>query len=178
LLGVEAISLALPTTQGVTLAQLVADNALTDPPAHTSIVLPEDSTGKAAGAIGYLHANCGMPCHSVRGLGVDTQLLLRLRAEQFWPTPSTDVDAGMDLVPLDVTQTDAYRVSINTPPTTASVAQQFPGAYRITPGAHDQSLLWLLPHRRGNYQMPPLVSHKIDEVGTQRIADWIDALAP
>jgi len=26
--------------------------------------------------------------------------------------------------------------------------------------------------------MPPLVSHKIDDVGTQKLADWIDALPP
>jgi len=26
--------------------------------------------------------------------------------------------------------------------------------------------------------MPPLVSHKIDEPGTQALADWMDALAP
>jgi hypothetical protein len=38
-------------------------------------------------------------------------------------------------------------------------------------------LVWLLSHRRGDYQMPPLVSHQIDEVGTQQLADWIDSLS-
>jgi hypothetical protein len=177
LLGVEAVALALPTARGVTLASLVADGLLSDPPDHTMIALPEDATGKAAAALGYLHANCGMPCHSSRGLGDETNLLLRLRADEFWPP--ADEDAGSAATgPAEVTTTDAWVASIDKEPTTASVAQRFPGAYRITPGFHDRSLLWLLSHRRGEYQMPPLVSHRIDEAGTQSIADWIDALPP
>ena len=75
-------------------------------------------------------------------------------------------------------------VSTHTPrdvdeaPTTASVAQQFPSANRITPGHHDQSLVWLLSHRRGTYQTPPLVSHVVDDGGTQKLSYWIDALMP
>jgi hypothetical protein len=26
--------------------------------------------------------------------------------------------------------------------------------------------------------MPPLVSHVVDDVGTQKLSDWIDALTP
>jgi hypothetical protein len=164
LLGVEAVALALPTAKGVTLASLVAAGSLSHPPANTSITLPEDSTGKAGAALGYLHANCGMPCHSTRGLGHETELILRLRASEFWPAA------------VPVAMTDTYKATLKQDPTTASVAQQFPGAYRVTPGAHDQSLVWLLSHTRGNYQMPPLVSHRVDDVGTQTLADWIDAL--
>jgi hypothetical protein len=178
LLGVEAVALALPDAKGVTLASLAASGALSAPPDKTSITLPEDSTGKAAFALGYLHANCGMPCHSGRGLGEETQLLLRLRADQFWPSASAQDDAGADDGTASVATSDAYVAGINIKPTTASVAQKFPGALRITPGSHDKSLLWLLSHRRGNYQMPPLVSHKVDVVGTQKLADWIDALKP
>jgi hypothetical protein len=175
-LGIEAIALALPDAQGMTLAKMVANNWLSNPPERTSITLPEDATGKAGFAIGYLHANCGIPCHSGRGLGDETNLLLRLRADEFWP--SADADAGTDAPDgtVDVTSTDVYMHAVGQKPTTASVLQKFPGALRITPGAHDKSLLWLLPHRRGEYQMPPLVSHKIDEQGTQKLADWIDAL--
>jgi len=179
LLGIEAIELGLPTAKGVTLASLVAANQLSAPPATTSIELPEDSTGKAAAALGYLHANCGMPCHSARGLGHATELLLRLRADEFWPASSNaDSDAGQsgDSTFTDVTKTDPYHVTVNEKPTTASVAAKFPDALRITPGSHDKSLVWLLSHRRGEYQMPPLVSHQIDELGTQKLADWIDAL--
>jgi hypothetical protein len=189
LLGVEAVALALPSAQGVTLASLAAKGALSHPPARTSITLPEDSTGKAAAALGYLHANCGMPCHSTRGLGDETQLILRLRADEFWPSDPTDggadagadaaTDAGSDArvpVPTPVALTDIYRATVEQQPTTASVAQAFPNAVRIRRGSHEMSLVWQLAHRRGNYQMPPLVSHRIDEVGTQKLADWIDAL--
>jgi hypothetical protein len=164
LLGVEAVSLALPTAVGVTLESLRDGGFLSDPPDTLGVSLPEDDTGKAAAALGYLHVNCGMPCHSSRGLGEETQLILRMRADQLWPEP----------VPVE--QTDAYMATIRQMPTTASVHQEFPDALRITPGNHDQSLLWLLSHRRGDYQMPPLVSHRVDDVGTQKLSDWIDAL--
>jgi hypothetical protein len=164
LLGVEAVSLGLPTSEGVTLTTLAAAGMLSDPPAQLTITLPEDETGKAAAALGYLHVNCGMPCHSSRGLGEETQLILRLRADQIWP------------VVTSVDMTDAYLATVGKDSTTASVAQEFPDAHRITRGNHAQSLLWLLSHRRGDYQMPPLVSHKVDDAGTQQLSDWIDAL--
>jgi hypothetical protein len=176
LLGVEAVALALPTATGVTVKSLVAAGSLSHPPRTTSITLPEDATGKAAAALGYLHANCGMPCHSARGLGEETQLVLRIRADEIWPPEALGGDAGASSGPVTVAATDIFLATVKKAPTTASVAQQFPGAARITPGSHDASLIWLLAHRRGNYQMPPLVSHRIDDVGTQKLADWIDAL--
>ena len=171
LLGVEAVALALPTAQGLTLTKLAAAGSLSRPPQQTSITLPEDATGKAGVALGYLHANCGMPCHSSRGLGHETELVMRLRADEFWSA------SGTLNLPL-VTATQTYIATIKQDPTTASVAQKFPGELRIVPGAHDKSLVWQLAHTRGEYQMPPIVSHKIDDVGTQALADWIDALAP
>lgn len=163
LLGVEAVALALPDAQGATLTALAQSGRLSNPPAATALALPDDGTGKAAAAIGYLHANCGMACHSTRGLGEETKLTMRVRApELFAQTP--------------VAMLDSYRATIDQAPTTAAIAQQFPGAMRITPGDHMQSLVWLVAHLRGNYQMPPLVSHAIDEDGTSKIAAWIDAL--
>jgi hypothetical protein len=153
----------------MTLEALVSAGMLSDPPQQTTISLPEDDSGKAAAALGFLHANCGMACHSTRGLGDETQLVLRLRADEFW------TDKGKTRAET-VDQTDAYTASMNVDPTTASVASAFPGAKRITPGDHDQSLLYLLPHRRDKYQMPPLVSHKVDEPDSQALANWIDAL--
>jgi hypothetical protein len=169
LLGIEAVALALPTAQGVTLASLAKSNALSHVPAQTSIALPEDSTGKAGWALGYLHANCGMPCHSGRGLGEETALLMRLRADEFWSADGKSVNTP-------VAMTDTYVATYKKDPTTASVAQAYPGALRITPGAHDKSVVWLLAHNRGKYQMPPLVSHKIDDAAMQKLGDWIDAL--
>jgi hypothetical protein len=171
-LGIEALALALPTAEGTTLADLVARGALSSPPAQTSVELPEDPSGKAAQALGYLHANCGMPCHSTRGIGEETQLVLRLRAAEVWP----DATSGRGAVP--VSMTDTFRSTVFQPPKTAAVAQQFPSAQRITPGAHDQSLVWIVSHLRGNYQMPPLVSHRVDETAMQQVADWIDTMPP
>ena len=169
LLGVEAIALALPQTQGLPLSELVNRGLVSPPPPTTTIALPEDATGKAADAIGYLHMNCGVSCHSNRGLGNDTGLLMRLRADEIWPlTPGTPSATAQ--------QTDIYAKSVNSAPTTGAVADHFPGTVRISPGSRDSSLIWLLPHRRDQYQMPPLVSHVVDEAGTKMIADWIDAL--
>lgn len=180
ILGVEAVALALPQAKGATLAVLAEKGLLSDPPSTRTIQLPEDSTGKAAEALGYLHANCGMPCHSTRGLGEETHLVLRLQASEFWPDGSWNADAGTGhdpaSFPLPATMTDAYKAMIKQRPTTGAVAQAFPGAYRVTPGAHDQSLVWMISHIRGKYQMPPLVSHLVDDEGMQKLADWIDAL--
>ena len=64
-------------------------------------------------------------------------------------------------------------------PWPSTVAFLAVGTSRITPGDHTKSLVWLVAHLRdGLYQMPPLVSHKIDDDGTQMLADWIDALPP
>ncbi|HVW24935.1 MAG TPA: hypothetical protein VHC69_06165 [Polyangiaceae bacterium] len=172
LLGLEAVALSLPTAVGVTLGDLAKGNSLSNRPVQTSATLPEDTTGKAGAALGYLHANCGMPCHSARGLGDETKLVLRIRASELLPV------AGSAPTGTDARATDAYKATVGMPPTTASVAQQFPGDDRVTPGHHEQSLVWQLPHRRDKYQMPPLVSHVVDDVGTQKIADWIDALTP
>jgi hypothetical protein len=169
LLGIEAIALAHPKAQGLPLSELVSRGLLTSPPPTTTVTFPEDATGKAAEAIAYLHMNCGVSCHSARGLGNDTGLLMRLRADEIWPLVS-------GVAPSSAQQTDIFSKSLNSVPTTGAVAQHFPGTVRIAPGAHDKSLLWLLSHRRELYQMPPLVSHVIDEVGTKALADWIDAL--
>ncbi|MDB4988719.1 MAG: hypothetical protein JWN04_3897 [Myxococcaceae bacterium] len=180
LLGVEAVSLGLPTAEGATLTELAAAGALSHPPTRTSVQLPEDSTGKAAAALGYLHVNCGMPCHSTRGLGDETLLIMRLRADELWGASSdagvasSPGDAGPGAVPVELT--DTYRATVNQAPTTLSVEQKFPGSHRVVPGSHEKSLVWQLAHVRGNYQMPPLVSHRIDDAGTQALADWIDAL--
>ncbi len=170
LLGVEAVALALPSAKGQTLERLVAKGLLSNPPSQTSISLPEDDSGVAAAALSFVHSNCGMACHSTRGLGEETQLVLRLRADEFWSADGSAAPAEV------VTNTDPYKAAVNVDPTTASVVQAFPGAKRITPGQHDQSLLWLLSHRRDQYQMPPLVSHVIDEADSLALANWIDSL--
>jgi hypothetical protein len=168
LLGIEAVSLALPAAEGVTLAGLAAAGSLSAPPAKTTIALPEDGTGKAAAALSYLHMNCGTACHSTRGLSGFTQLHTRLHAEELWPP------AGAP--PGTVETSDAYTTGLNQDVILATYSQAFPDTKLITPGSHEKSLTWLVAHLRGEHQMPPIVSHQIDEAGTQKLADWIDAL--
>ncbi|MCA9488384.1 MAG: hypothetical protein KC621_00630 [Myxococcales bacterium] len=169
LLGVEAIALALPGARGHTLTDFVADGLLSDPPVDTTLSLPEDDSGHAAEALGFLHANCGMPCHSTRGLGDETQLVMRLRADELWD------DTGHRRS-ITVPDLDTYLATVDVSPTTATVAQEWPDALRVTPGDHEQSLVWLLSNLRGDYQMPPLASHVIDDVDNAELAAWIDGL--
>ena len=168
LLGLEAVALALPSARGLTLERLASEGALSQPPSPLSITLPEDSTGLAGAALGYLHANCGMPCHSSRGLGHETELLMRLRADEYWTSSGA--------VTPSAPSTESYRATVNQPAITGAVTSKFPDTLRITAGQHERSLVWLLGHRRGEYQMPPLVSHRIDEQAMQALGAWIDAL--
>lgn len=169
LLGVEAVALALESARGLTLEALAQAGALSAPPAALHIALPEDDSGRAGAALGYLHANCGMPCHSSRGLGHETELLMRLRADELWTPNGTAAS-------LRAADTESQRAMVGQPAVTGAVTSAFPGALRVTPGQPEQSLVWLLSHRRGDYQMPPLVSHKVDEDGTRQLAAWIDSL--
>jgi hypothetical protein len=168
-LGIEAVALGLPTAEGHTLADFAADGLLSDPPVDTSVSLPEDASGHAAASLGFLHANCGMSCHSTRGLGDETQLVMRLRAGELWD------DAGRRRA-LTVPDTDTYQATVGVAATTASVVSAYPDTLRITPGDHTQSLVWLLSDLRGTYQMPPLASHQVDEVDNAELAAWIDGL--
>jgi transposase len=170
-LGVEAVALALPSAEGETLTDLAADGRLSDPPADKTVSLPEDATGHAGAALGFLHANCGMACHSTRGLGDETQLVMRLGAGELWDETGHRRD-------LAVPDTDTWLATVGVAPTTALVAQQYPGALRITPGDHEMSVVWQLSNLRGTYQMPPLASHVVDEADNAELAAWIDGLPP
>jgi hypothetical protein len=168
LLGIEAIALGLAEAQGITLDSLAKSGQLSNPPPTTTITIPEDMTGKAAPALGYMHINCGVACHSARGVSGFTQLHTRLRADEFWPA------AGAPLGTVETT--DAYQTGINQNVILATYAQAFPNTKLITPSVHETSLAWVVAHLRGEHQMPPIASHVIDEVGTQKLADWIDSL--
>jgi hypothetical protein len=168
LLGVEAIALGLPDAEGLTLEGLATRGLLTADPPSLHVTLPEDETGLAATALGYLHVNCGMACHSTRGLSGFTQLHTRLRAEEIWPS-----DGG---APASVETTDTYVTGVGAEVILGTYAQAFPGARLIEPGAHEQSVAWLAAHLRGEHQMPPIATRAVDEEGTAALAAWIDAL--
>lgn len=170
LLGVEAVALAQPSAKGVTLASLVADKRLSAPPSATTIVIPEDATGKAAGALGYLHMNCGVSCHvNVSYVeGSESGLFTRLSATQLLKggTAVKDVDAYKSAVGVPATHRQHY-----------TYVQQ--GYSVIAPGNSGKSLVVaLMAVRDGKEQMPTLGSHVADDQGLALVKGWIDALPP
>lgn len=164
-LGFELVSLALPGATGMTLARLIADDRLTDPPAETDYAIGDDGTGKAAAALGWLHVNCGVSCHnrSSTAEAYKTDMYLRL--------PADGIDgrspAGFDLLT-----------------TTVGVASRTPrwlGRQRITPGSPETSLLYELMAMRDpanpKDQMPPIASRVVDDEGVLLVGDWIRAMS-
>lgn len=170
LLGVEAVSLGLPGATGLTLATLANEGLLSVPPPATTITLPGDARAQAA--LGYLHINCGVPCHSPnsRGTSSFTGLLMRLSAKALL--------AG----PVNVADTDTYKTTIGSDGGVPFVTTQyldddrFVGHLRVTPKNPDKSLVWSVVSLRGPGQMPPIVSHEIDQKGAQLLRDWIGGL--
>ena len=167
LMGVEAIALALPTASGVTLDWLAKNGKLKVAPTNTTATLPEDSTGKAALALGSLHIGCGVSCHNENQNSA-------ANASGFWARlPAADVLAGTAVV----SSLDTYTTTVNITPGTApysSYANQ--GYKRILPGNSAMSLLVVVTNERTQGQMPPIVTHVVDTTSVQELTDWIDAL--
>jgi len=179
LLGVEAIALALPTATGVTLATLKADGRLSAPPAYSTLSLPDDAPGKAAPALGWLHVNCGVTCHngSTFAEAAYSKLFMRLSAKGYL------ADGGTPLV----TQTDTYKTAAadgGVPIGDSGTYQSYrvAGYKRITPGDAAHSLVPALAASRVTdggsrfQQMPPLVTHTVDDAGLDAVRAWIGVL--
>lgn len=167
LMGIETIALALPTAQGVTLDWLAKNNKLTSVPSATTATLPNDSTGYAAAALGVMHIDCGVSCHSrnPNGYANSTGLYMRL--------PAAQVLAGG----VVVTNLDTYTTSANVTPTLPqyqTYAQQ--GYKRLAPGSSATSLIPTVANIRGAGQMPPIATHVVDTAGVTALTTWIDAL--
>ncbi len=165
LLGFEAVNLALPTAEGLTLERLALEGVLTRPPARTKFDLPEDATKFAAPALGYLHSNCGT-CHShIEGAPAGfSGLDVRLYASRLL--------AG---VGPKVAELEAYRTTVGVE---MSVFKKGP-LLRIKSGDPVESGVVFLSARRtgeaGNDQMPPFASHEVDTAGVKLLSDWIKA---
>jgi hypothetical protein len=170
LVGFDLIGLGAPGAQGITLADLVAQNRLTQAPPATTIAIPEDATGKAAHALGYLHVNCGATCHNAN-INADayvTMLYMKLLAGQMYP----DGGAGQ------VNQLDTYTTAVN------KTGTLMPGGMpymRIAPHDAAHSLVPLMalvrdPDAGDFLPMPPLVSHQPDTAGLAPVQAWINAL--
>lgn len=170
LLGLDAVSLALPSAQGVTLAGLVADGTLTAPPAKTTATLPEDGTGKAAAAIQWLHANCAS-CHNDSPLAGAAAIELRLALK-----PSELLGA----VPTPVADLSLFKTSYCTT-SRYSPADGGTPLRNVVGGDRAQSAAYVRANLReptGIAQMPPIATHIIDTTGVALLGAWIDALPP
>jgi len=169
-IGFVLLGVGVAGAQGVTLTDLVAKSLLTRPPPATSITIPEDSTGKAAAALGYMHVNCGSTCHNanVNADAYVTQLYMKILASQLYP------DAGA----ATVTSLDAYTTAVNVPATLEPSGAQY---MRIAPGDAGASLVPLMalaraPEAGAFIPMPPIVSHVSDTAGVAQVQGWINGL--
>jgi hypothetical protein len=168
LLGFDAISLGASGAAGITLATLAAQGWLTTAP-PASLVIPEDSTGNARAALGWLHANCGEACHNPNGgaLAHGTGLFLKISAAQ--------IIAGGGATRVE--DLAAYVTSVNVIPTMQPFSQQ--GYFRIRPGDVSKSLIPTLDGARNNPnipQMPPIVSHMVVTNGLNLVTTWITSM--
>jgi hypothetical protein len=174
LLGVEPVNLGLVGAQGITLASLVADQRLTAPPASTTVAFPEDTTGKAAAALGWLHVSCG-PCHN-RSKDASAQNS-NVRFLSYMS------DLAPDAGPAQVSTLDAFTTTVDHP--TSIDIPDGGGAtyYRIKRGDPGASLVSYLSGRRvdaqsqpNQSQMPPIVTRLVDVNGHALLDDWITAM--
>jgi hypothetical protein len=163
-LGFEAVSLGLSGATGLTLAELVKQDLLTDPPAKTELTIGDDGTGKAAAALGWLHVNCGVSCHSANtnADAYKTDMFLRLSADTLDGRSPADFD------------------TIKTTVGVATKTLRWVGHQRIAPGSVTNSFLYTLISKRDpanmKDQMPPIASRVVDTEGMALVEAWIRAL--
>lgn len=108
--------------------------------------------------LGYLHGNCGF-CHSDFGRWA-TARALRLKVRV------TDTDPA---------KTPTYLTLINAKMSHADIAgEPFIG---VVPGQPDKShIVYRMSKRDGVWNMPPVGTNVVDEVGLARVRAWITAL--
>ncbi len=160
-LGFEAVALSSPQASGVTMATLTAGNLLTKPPS-APITIPGDAA--TAAVLGYLHMNCGNPCHNPNaGEAQNTNVWMRLAVATLTSPQTTD------------TWTTGVGVRANFAIAGLTSPQIF------TPCDPDHSAAYYrMDHRDGvdgvlsGTQMPPIVSHEIDTDGVALVAAWLN----
>ena len=178
ILGFEAVGLGMAGAEGLTLATLVAEGLLSNPPSSTTVTFPEDTTGKAAAALAWMHVSCG-PCHnrSTEATGE--------KSRNYMLSPASlllGADGGSGTVDM----LDAYTTTVGL--ATSIDVPDGGGATFFVIKAGDPSLsrVSYLSGRRvgpmGNptekEQMPPIVSRLVDVQGHALLDAWISALPP
>ena len=162
-LGFEAVALSTSQATGVTMATLTSGNLITTPPGRP-ITIPGDAT--SAAALGYLHMNCGGPCHNRYGgeaansgpyMRLDVATLASVQTTDTWTTgvgvsalyPVTGLTNPQILIPCDPDHSAAY--------------------YRMDrrDGVDGTAV---------GVQMPPIISHQVDTEGVALLAAWLNGL--
>jgi hypothetical protein len=177
-LGFDALSLGVSTATGVTLSVLAAENRLAPAPAPvTTFTIPDDQTGKASDAIGWLHANCGH-CHNdnTASAGFGAKLKMLVRPSHLLATDGGAPDGGVTARDLPVYVTGVCKPSERD--------NGLGGKYLyIAGGSPSTSIADILLSSRADAgsesivsQMPPIVTHMVDVVGKKKVDDWISAL--
>jgi hypothetical protein len=179
LLGFEAVALSWTgdswasqaTIDGVqAMSFLVTQGLLSQNPTSPIVIPGRNQTERDA--FGWLHINCGVPCHnpSPNAFGRYAGLFMRLQVD----TMAT------------YNQTNTWNTAVNQPslfqPIIGGVVQA--GWNRITPGDPDHSTVFYRATTRDNgttvtfQQMPPIVSHAIDGPDTAIVRSWITNASP
>jgi hypothetical protein len=166
-LGFEAVSLSSPDAGGLPMSTLIARGLLTEPP-DAALTVPGDPT--QAAALGYLHANCGVPCHNAGG-GVANTTGFHMRL---------DVDTLGS-----VQSTDTYTTGWNHP----TIGFHVPGESttdRLQACDAPQSCVYYRMDHRDTWsdagydltvpptQMPQIDTHLVDPNGLALVAAWIN----
>lgn len=180
LLGFEAIALSSPGARGLSMNDLIVQQLLTSPP-PAPYVIPNDSSGKAQRALGWLHINCGVSCHNngpasfagVTGfwLRLETDKLGSIKDTETWKTAI--VNTASDSPGATAGAWATFQPDL--PPVPALPAPNERRWRRIVPGAPGASLVILRDGKRNepNVQMPPIATSVVDFEGTGWVRDWI-----
>lgn len=159
LLGFEGPLLGLPGATGVTLATLVQEGLLTNPPAKTTYEMPDDGTGLAKSILPWIHVNCGVSCHNenTNTKANHTGLFMRFHQTELEGKPLSEWSIIKNTVEVDTR------------------LPGFPGWKRIDPGYPESSLLYFLASQRGMVQMPTIATRIVDHNHIPMLKEWIIA---
>lgn len=154
IIGISALQLSTRADGGEpTIAALTAAGALSDPPRGT---YAPPGQGVVQDSLGYLFGNCSY-CHNSRSAAAaEVKVFMNL--------------AVTDAAPED---TQVYKTLVGQP------IHHFPDVGLeglVVPGKPDKSLVYYRMNRRDAAQMPPIVTHKVDEAAVATIAAWITGL--
>ena len=171
ILGFEQISLGLAGAQGLTLPELVKEALIAPAPSQTSLTVGDDGTGAAAGAMPWIHINCGVTCHNANSTATAYGVGMLLRLD-----PSV-----LDGRPLTAATVDLLRTTIGVPAVSPGWVQPVHWT-RIVPGDPSDSLLvQLISHRgagNGPGQMPPIASSIVDTADVANVMAWVSRMPP